>query len=62
MRYVLNRILEHWRKFPTLRLMQLIGNALPPKRDSYYVEDKALTEALHIFVLEYEKNTAPGEP
>ena len=41
-RRILELIRKIWRKYPTLRLMQLIGNAFPDNEDRYYTEDEIL--------------------
>jgi hypothetical protein len=56
MRYTLERIFQIWKDFPSLRLMQLIGNALPEQmKDPYYVEDHTLVEKIHDFRIQYEE-------
>lgn len=44
----LKALSELQREFPQLRLMQIVGNATKLK-DNYYVEDKALADALEKF-------------
>jgi len=48
---MINRIEFIWKKFPELRLFQLLGNCLEPG-DHYYIKDNELEEGLNNF---YEK-------
>ena len=38
---LLKRIKQIWKKYPDLRLLQLLGNCFPAQ-DNYYVEDDEL--------------------
>lgn len=42
----LNRLQEVWKKFPDLRLGQLIGNVFKDTPGAYYVEDEDFIEKI----------------
>lgn len=49
---VLTKIKIIWKRFPDLRLMQLLLNVIPNGSLAYYVEDEELIKALLNFYLE----------
>lgn len=49
---VLTKIRLIWKRFPDLRLMQLLLNVIPNSSIAYFVEDEDLTKALLKFYLE----------
>ena len=49
---VLTKIKLIWKRFPDLRLMQLLLNVIPNSSLAYFVEDEDLTKALLKFYLE----------
>ena len=49
---VLTKIKIIWKKFPDLRLMQLLLNVIPNSSIAYFVEDEDLTTALLKFYME----------
>ena len=49
---VLTKIKIIWKRFPDLRLMQLLLNVIPNGSLAYYIEDEELTKALLNFYLE----------
>ena len=45
MKFILEKILEAWKKYPELRLGQLIGNVIED-HELYYIGDEEFADAL----------------
>lgn len=43
---ILEKIKKIWKRYPDLRLFQLLGNCLPTNGDHYYVDDDIIEKLL----------------